>query len=606
MSGKIQLALAGMLVMCLGNPELKPFDLSPRTDWKPEGCRPAVTTNPILDAPTGYSRTFHADTHNADEVAVAVPPVLELAWVAEEKMYVIEGPTFDEKGNLYFTPNASDEPVLLVSLAPEDGSRRWAIKGRNINGAGAPLVLNDPENPGEQIVYVGTYERALAVHTDGTILWDVRTGLPDPLPEDKSIGIHCFGLNYHPQLDALIGVPGDGHVYLLDRKTGKPLLAKPYRVPGEKSPPAKIAGIPVRNSLIQTILGGGIKVANYFAIDAHSGRIFVAATAPDEEDGKLDGISEDGAIYALEAKANNGSIGIEEKYHLSFAGGTSSTPSLNADGSRIYIGDSFGKLLAIDTAAGKQIWSVDIGEQIVASISVAADNGELYAPTLKYIVKVIDKGDHGEIAWRSDLNMYETRPGQKGVNLMGGTIAANGVVFHAGVGVNIFPLKVGVGLLDRETGHIRYFAEGREESAAAPCVGPDGSVYIGHLPVRRAIAHFLFPFSTAPITGGIGKYRAKALKPLARDALCAAQARAQNAERIRGECPASVDADLKQIQVLIRQSRNAIERASERGELTIDEARMIEDGLSPVSMELRPERLQADADSLAAICSELD
>ena len=606
MSWAVKLSVSGMLVMLLGQPVAGSADVPRGTDWKPEGCRPAVTDNPALDAPTRYSRTFHADTHNADEVAVAVPPVMELAWVAEEKMFVVEGPTFDEQGNIYFTPNRSKEPVLLVSLSPADGSRRWAIKGRNINGAGAPLVLNNPDNHREQIVYVGTYERAFAVRTDGSIIWDVRTGLPEPLPDEKSVVVHCFGLNYHPQMDALVGVTGDGHIYLLDRKTGKPLLAKPYLVPGEKTPSAKVAGIPIRNPLIQTILGGGIKVANYFAIDAHSGRIFVAATATDEEDGKRDGLSEFGAIYALEAVAGDGGLDLVEKYHVAFAGGTSSTPSLNADGSRIYVGDNFGKLLAIDAATGKQIWSVDIGEKIFASISVSADNGELYAPTNKFIVKVIDRGDHGEIAWRSDLNMFGSGPRKKGINLMGGTIAANGIVFHAGVGVYILPFKVGVGLLDRGTGKAIGFVEGREESASVPSVGPDGSVYIGHSPVRRMIAHSLFPFSTPRITFGIAKYRAKEFRPLARDAVCAAQARAQNAGRIRGECPASADADLRQIRVLLRQSRDAVAQAGQRNEMTADQARRIDQRLLTVDQGLSPERLSETAASLAAVCAELE
>ena len=33
------------------------------------------------------------------------------------------------------------------------------------------------------------------------------------------------------------------------------------------------------------------------------------------------------------------------------------------------------------------------------------------------------------------------------------------------------PTQVGVGLLDRETGSLRYFAEGREESIAVMVVG---------------------------------------------------------------------------------------------------------------------------------------
>lgn len=41
-------------------------------------------------------------------------------------------------------------------------------------------------------------------------------------------------------------------------------------------------------------------MANYFSVDVHSGRLWVAATAPDEEDSAVDGVSEFGALYWLE------------------------------------------------------------------------------------------------------------------------------------------------------------------------------------------------------------------------------------------------------------------------------------------------------------------
>ena len=210
-----------------------------KTAWVPEGCRSVPGDNPVLGLPAAFSRTFHVDSMNSDEVSIALAPVFEYEWVAEPQFYVPEGPTFDSDGNLYFTPLYPGEDVILVSLDPDTGARRWAVSGTTLYGAGAPLILDDPLNPGEQIIYVGVYDRALAIRPDGTALWDVPTGLPSPPPPgmDEDPGYHCFGVNYHAQADAIIGVMRDGSVYVLDRATGAQLLAAPYVIPGEPSPP---------------------------------------------------------------------------------------------------------------------------------------------------------------------------------------------------------------------------------------------------------------------------------------------------------------------------------------------------------------------------------
>ncbi len=49
--------------------------------------------------------------------------------------------------------------------------------------------------------------------------------------------------------------------------------------------------------ITSVVLGYESKVANYFAVDAHTGRLWVGATAPDGEDGAVDGVS-DRAIAA--------------------------------------------------------------------------------------------------------------------------------------------------------------------------------------------------------------------------------------------------------------------------------------------------------------------
>jgi hypothetical protein len=174
------------------------------------------------------------------------------------------------------------------------------------------MVLDDPDAPGEQIIYVGLHDRAFAVRPDGSIVWDVPTGLPG-----TPVGV--FGVNYHPGADAIVGLARDGYLYALDRRTGATVLTAPLQLPGTVSPPgpplaappsvqacaqaeealADIGGRPI-SEVVDVLLGNGVEVANYFSIAAGTGRLWVAATAPDGEDGTVDGVSQLGALYGID------------------------------------------------------------------------------------------------------------------------------------------------------------------------------------------------------------------------------------------------------------------------------------------------------------------
>ena len=72
------------------------------------------------------------------------------------------------------------------------------------------------------------------------------------------------------------------------------------------------------------------------------------------------------------------------------------------------------------------------------------------------------------------------------------------------MGANVM-LHVGMGLLDRETGKLRYFAEGREDSLAMSVVAGDGSIFVAHAPLRRAVGKAIYPELTPDILGGIAR-----------------------------------------------------------------------------------------------------
>lgn len=47
---------------------------------------------------------MHGDMLESDEVWVAAARIFEMDWTTEPDLFVLEVPTFDKAGNLYFSP----------------------------------------------------------------------------------------------------------------------------------------------------------------------------------------------------------------------------------------------------------------------------------------------------------------------------------------------------------------------------------------------------------------------------------------------------------------------------------------------------------------------
>lgn len=565
------------------------------TPWVPGGCRAVAATNAVTPAPIA-SRNLHADGIASDEVSIALAPRFHEAWTAEGATYNVTGPVFDSAGNLYFAPLRPYENVALVSLDPATGARRWAVPGTGAPaGSSAPMVLRDPGSPGGEIVYLALYDRVLAVRTDGTTVWDVPSGL-DLSSASGALDAGVLGTNYAPSTDAVVGLAKDGHVFAVDRATGAPVLNAPYALPGEKTPPGTPLALPPSlvtaaedllqglvdmpdgslQGLVSVLLGNDSEVSNMFSVDPWTSRLWIAATAPDAEDGTIDGRSELGALFRLEFVPSGTRYDLVEACHRSFAGGTASTPTLSADGARIYLGDNFGKLIAVRDDC-TDAWELDLGAQIFGSVAVTADGHEIYASTAAFIAKVIDEGTSGRLVWTATIDPFTgLGPGQRNFNLNLVTAAANGLAFQAGAGTiaatgTVLPAAVGVGIIDRATGTIRSFTAGGEETVAVMDVGPDGAMYVGNSPLRRLFAQVL-GLSPAPIRGGITKFVPERLDLLLRDIGCAGEARARNARRNVKVCPASAAADRGQLVDLVTQARGALPGAIAAGDLDAKEA----------------------------------
>ena len=617
----------------------KVFDPPAKTLWKPVGARAAgIHSHDIIPEPESFS-AIHVDVANSDNVWVAAAPMFELDWVAEPSYFVGSGPTFDNEGNLYFSPFFyHGERVATVSLDAQTGERRWALPADSDRELSSPpFLLNDPDNPGKQIIYIASYTRAVALRPDGSVVWSTATGLRlPPLEPGKRPSTKVHSFNYHPTTDSLVTVSEAGELLAFGRQTGE-LLAPMGQLPGAPAVsdtgrriiPGFLmdkvdllmaeafgkteGGLSVFSVALRYIFGGGGLVTNYFSISPDSGRIYVAATAEDGEDGTEDGLSEMGAIYALDLMddGDNGELGFRILHHATFQGGTGSAPALSADGRRVYVSDNIGNVIALDGELN-EIWRVDVGQPLVASVSVAPENNELFAVTASDVFKLIDTGERGVIEWAGDLTGFDGYANvDKQFNALTATVTANGVVVAIAGGKSFsganLMLQVGMGLLDRETGKLRYFAEGREDSLAVSVVTGDGSIYVAHSPLRRAVGKAMYPELTPDITGGIARYRPIRLDLLARDAICAAQARAANAITLdQATHMAAISTDIRQTKVLLKQAGNAIAKAIGDGDLTVEDGAELGDLLERGSVHLTPASLPKAVPDLAAACSMFD
>jgi hypothetical protein len=442
---------------------------------------------------------------------------------------------------------------------------------------------------------------------------------------------HSFGFNYHPRTDSLVGVTLGGDVFAFNRVTGES-VAPAFLIPGAPALSQELAlpqfvvdasndltdavfgttpsGLSFYSTIVDVIFGGGSNVTNYFAIDPNTSVVYVAATAPDEDDGTVDGVSELGAIYALDL-VDDGTGGLEFRvlHSASFEGGTGSTPSVSEDGRRVYVSDNVGNVIAYDDELN-EIWRFDLGSPVAASIAVSPDNAELYAVTQEDVFKLIDQGENASLEWVATLEAFEDDPEIEVVfQALTPSITANGIAVSVGGGKLLagrgIMLRVGVGLLDRVTGELRSFTEGREESIAVTSIGPDGGIYTASSPVRRVSGKALYPALTQDIIGGISRYKPVRNDLLVRDASCAAGTRARNAATIVDAAPASAAEDMRQIQVLIDQSRAAVARAVEDGDLDRATAGALESDLDGAEAHLTMDGLASAASDLLRVCNAI-
>jgi hypothetical protein len=117
----------------------------------------------------------------------------------------------------------------------------------------------------------------------------------------------------------------------------------------------------------------------------------------------------------------------------------------------------------------------------------------------------------------------------------------------------------------------------------------------------------MYPELTPDLTGGIARYKPIRLDLLARDAICAAEARGANASTLNQTTEsAAINTDIRQIRVLIKQANGAITKAVNDGDMTAEDAGTLGNLLEQSMGGLTPDGLTHSVTLLTSACAMFD
>jgi hypothetical protein len=138
-------------------------------------------------------------------------------------------------------------------------------------------------------------------------------------------------------------------------------------------------------------------------------------------------------------------------------------------------------------------------------------------------------------------------------------------------------------------------------------VAADGSIYVAHSPLRRAVGKAIYPELTQDVTGGIARFKPIRLDLLARDAICAAEARGANAINLNQVIDLdAINTDIRQIRTLIKQAEGALTKAVSDGDMTPEKADSLNVLLEKSNVNLTTDSLPQTVTDLAAACAIFD
>lgn len=337
----------------------------------PGDRRSAPPTSTVAPGPTttsAYAPTWsaiHADGRNSDFASIAGPAAVEPAWTYPTGGLITVGPTSDPEGRVYLTDNAG--PCHLQALDGATGERVWCTEELDL-GAAISSALLDREGR----VFVADSQALHAFDRDGRLLWESPI-VGVPLSAQLTPGGH------------VVLVTNIGQVHVVDRDTGEKVVPVRELIPGR--------GFTLAESLWPCARGlPGCPSANTIAVHPETGRIFLTWWEPG---------AAQASVRALDLDVDGDPAITDAWSNDALPNGSGSSPTLSADGRRLYVTDGVDSLHALDVEDGSIVWSFPIGWNAGGSPSVSPD-GLVMPAGAGATLAIADEGDRGVLAWRRD------------------------------------------------------------------------------------------------------------------------------------------------------------------------------------------------------------
>lgn len=394
----------------------------------------------------------HADARNSNTSTVTGPQSPSFTWSRPLLSPTTSGPTVAASGQIFVTTHA-ENGCNLYSFEMDSGRKRWCNRLAPAVAASTPVV------DAATNVYVGEDGAMNSFTENGQLRWrTIVSGTP--------LSAQFTGDGN------LLFVTQFGVVTVLNPQNGREVVPSHQLIPAPTAAEGQNLLLPPADlGLDQCAFGAPeCPVPAGPAIDLASGNFYLTLRLPDH----------DRASVVAMRYADGALTGLWSADVLD--GGTSSSPSLSADGTTVYAGDNQGTLWALDAATGQVRWNQSLGYPAAGTPSVSADGLIIPAPGEGgHLLALRDEGDHAEVAWER------------------GDVAPVGASAQAGGAVGYTEVREGpdasapTALLTFDTGTGETLDQDTLPGGSGPttgtAIGPDGEVLtttvIGELFVLR-------------------------------------------------------------------------------------------------------------------------
>ncbi len=398
---------------------------------------PAATEAGLVPEVAGWP-SIHHDRANSDTTSAPSSRSYRLAYQALDgwRTFAIPSTSADR---LHLLASADGQGCHLVTLDAPTGERLGCSDAVGGTAIGSTALIDDDGN-----LYVGDDTAMVSLDPTGEVRWRAPlAGLP--------LSSQLTGEGH------LLLVTHRGRVMILDRAGGH-VLADRELLPGAGEGPEP-------GSLLGCFGGdtdGGCPSANTPAIDPATGRVYLTLNRP--------GMA-DGALVALDARDGEAATLATQWESPVLEGGSAGSPTLSADGQRVYTTDRAGHVIAVEADTGTLAWRHDIGYSAGGSPSVAPDGVIVPAGgRVGHVLALRDEGDRARVLWeRPDLvhrGLAVQAVGPDRPELVYAAVVVGAVVHLA--------------VLDRITGETvdLVSTESGLGASMGTAVGDDGSIYL--------------------------------------------------------------------------------------------------------------------------------